>query len=62
MDQLKKLWGSMSSFQKASIVVAVLLAVGAYLAVSNWRTDASYKALYKGMSTEDAGQAVQSAE
>ncbi len=49
----------MSGFQKASIAVAVLLAVGAYLAVSNWRTDTSYKALYKGMSAEDAGQAVQ---
>ena len=49
----------MSAFQRISIVVAVLAAGGAFLAISNWRHDSSFKALYRGMASEDAAQAVQ---
>jgi flagellar M-ring protein FliF len=59
LDQLQKLWNSLSAFQKASIVVAILAAGGAFLAISNWRHDSNFKALYRGMSSEDASQAVQ---
>lgn len=49
----------MSAFQRVSIVVAVLAAGGAFLAISNWRHDSNFKALYRGMAGEDAAQAVQ---
>lgn len=59
MDQLQKVWSAMSAFQRVSIVVAVLAAGGAFLAISNWRHDSNFKALYRGMASEDAAQAVQ---
>jgi flagellar M-ring protein FliF len=59
LDQLQKVWSALSAFQKASIVVAVLAAAGAFLAIANWRHDANFKALYRGMSGEDAAQATQ---
>jgi flagellar M-ring protein FliF len=59
LDQLQKVWSAMSAFQRVSILVAVLAAGGAFLAISNWRHDANFKALYRGMAGEDAAQAVQ---
>ena len=49
----------MSAFQRVSILVAILAAGGAFLAISNWRHDANFKALYRGMAGEDASQVVQ---
>jgi flagellar M-ring protein FliF len=59
LDQLQKLWSSMSAFQRVTIAVAVLAAGGAFLAISTWRHDSNFKALYRGMASEDAAQAVQ---
>jgi flagellar M-ring protein FliF len=59
LDQLQKVWSAMSAFQRASIVVAVLAAGGMFLAISSWRHDSNFKALYRGMAGEDAAQAVQ---
>jgi flagellar M-ring protein FliF len=59
LDQLQKVWSSMSAFQRVTIVLALLAAGGAFLAVSNWRHDSNFKALYRGMAGEDAAQAVQ---
>ncbi len=49
----------MSAFQRVTIAVAVLAAGGAFLAISSWRHDSNFKALYRGMASEDAAQAVQ---
>ena len=49
----------MSAFQRVTILVAVLAAGGAFLAISSWRHDSNFKALYRGMASEDAAQAVQ---
>ena len=49
----------MSAFQRVTIFVAVLAAGGAFLAISSWRHDSNFKALYRGMASEDAAQAVQ---
>jgi flagellar M-ring protein FliF len=46
----------MSAFQKASILV-VVLGAAAYLAFSSWHHDNNFKALYRGMTSEDAAQA-----
>jgi flagellar M-ring protein FliF len=59
LDQFKKVWGTMSAFQKVSIVVVVLAAGIAFFAISSWRHDSNFKALYRGMASEDAAQAVQ---
>jgi flagellar M-ring protein FliF len=59
LDQLQKLWSSMSAFQRVTIAVAVLAAGGAFMAISSWRHDSNFKALYRGMASEDAAQAVQ---
>src|ERR1700691_363198 len=59
MDQFKKVWNAMSAFQKASIAVAIIGALAGYLAISSWRHDTNFKALYRGMASEDAAQAVQ---
>ncbi len=49
----------MSAFQRVTIAVAVLAAGGAFMAISSWRHDSNFKALYRGMASEDAAQAVQ---
>jgi flagellar M-ring protein FliF len=49
----------MSAFQKASIVAVLIAAAVGFLAISNWRHDSNFKALYRGMASEDAAQAVQ---
>jgi flagellar M-ring protein FliF len=59
LDQLQKVWSAMSAFQRVTIVVTVLAAAGAFLAISSWRHDSNFKALYRGMAGEDAAQAVQ---
>jgi len=59
LDQLRKVWSAMSAFQRVTIVVTLLAAAGAFLAISSWRHDSNFKALYRGMAGEDAAQAVQ---
>jgi flagellar M-ring protein FliF len=59
LDQFNKLWSSISAFQKGSIIVVVLAAVAAMFAISGWRHDSNFKTLYRGMVSEDAGEAVQ---
>ncbi len=59
MDQFNKAWGAMSGFQKASIIVVILGAFAAYFGFSSWHHDSTFKALYRGMASEDAAQAVQ---
>ncbi len=49
----------MSAFQRITILVVVLAAGGAFLAISSWRHDSNFRALYRGMASEDAAQAVQ---
>jgi flagellar M-ring protein FliF len=59
LDQFKNAWRAMSGFQKISIIVAILGSFGAYLAFTSWHHDTNFKALYRGMASEDAAQAVQ---
>lgn len=49
----------MSGFQKLSIAVVVLAGGATFVAISNWRHDSNFKALYRGMDNEDAAQAAQ---
>jgi flagellar M-ring protein FliF len=59
MDQLKKLFGSLSRQQLITIAVVVTL-VGAGLAsFLHWNKERGFKPLFTGMSSEDAGAIVQ---
>ncbi len=59
MDQLKKLFGSLSRQQLITIAVVVVL-VGAGLAgFLHWNKERGFKPLFTGMSAEDAGAIVQ---
>jgi flagellar M-ring protein FliF len=58
VEQLKKLYGSLSSKQRLGIVSAVAVTLAA-LAGLRWQASASFKPLYSGLSAEDAGAVIQ---
>lgn len=58
MDQTKKLWGSLSSAQKMSILLAIAMGVGLYYLVV-LRREANFRPLYQGLTAEDAAQVTQ---
>lgn len=54
MDQIKKLFFSLSLAQRISLGVALLAIVGGVLAFSHWNTERDFKPLYTGLSQEDS--------
>src|SRR3954453_20373075 len=59
MDQLKKLFGSLSRQQLITIAVVVALVGGGLAAFVHWNKERGFKPLFTGMSSEDAGAIVQ---
>jgi flagellar M-ring protein FliF len=59
MDQLKKLYASLSLKQKISIGVAALAIVFAIVGLSKWRREQDFKPLYTGVAPEDAAAIIQ---
>lgn len=59
MDQINKMYTSMSAFQRVSIVVVIMAGVVACTYIANWRHDTNFKVLYRGLAAEDAAVAVQ---
>src|SRR4051794_17755030 len=59
MDQLKKLFGSLSRQQLITIAVVVALVGGGLAAFLHWNKERGFKPLFTGMSSEDAGAIVQ---
>lgn len=59
MDQLKKLYASLSLKQKISIGVAALTIVIAIISFSQWRRERDFKPLYTGVAPEDAAIMIQ---
>jgi flagellar M-ring protein FliF len=59
MEQLRKLFQSLTLRQKISIALVALVAGSLLYGVSHWRKEADFKALYTGLSPEDAGAVVQ---
>lgn len=59
MDQLKKLYASLSLKQKISIAVAAVVIVLAILSFSKWRREQDFKPLYTGVAAEDAAAIIQ---
>jgi flagellar M-ring protein FliF len=59
MDQIKKLFASLSKQQIIGIVAVVLLVGGGITSFVKWNHNRSFKALFTGMSPEDAAAIVQ---
>ncbi|MBV8708113.1 MAG: hypothetical protein JO028_13075, partial [Acidobacteriaceae bacterium] len=59
MDQIKKLVSSLSKQQIIGIVVVALLVGGGLTSFVKWNHNRSFKALFTGMSPEDAAAIVQ---
>ena len=54
MDQLKKLYASLSVRQRITLAIAVLAVIGSLFAFSRWSRERDFKPLYSGLSQEDA--------
>src|SRR5579871_3239195 len=59
MDQLKKLFASLSVRQRVAILTAALVVVGGTWAFTNFRRENDFRPLYTSMAAEDAGAVVQ---
>src|SRR5579885_137264 len=59
MDQLKKLFQSLSPRQRLAILAAVVVCAGAIWTLTDWRRAGDFKPLYTSMAPEDAGAVVQ---
>jgi flagellar M-ring protein FliF len=53
------MFGSMSASQRLTIAVMGVAVVAGLMWLASWRREANFKPLYRGMSSEDAGQALQ---
>ena len=59
MDQLRKLFGSLSTNQIVGMVVALLLVGGGLYSLVHWQHEHGFKPLFTGMAPEDAAAIVQ---
>jgi len=59
MDQFKNLINGLSLMQRASVVVAVLIAGAGIFAIVRYRHEGDFRTLYSAMAPEDAAQVVQ---
>ena len=59
MDQLKKLYASLSLKQKISIAVAAIAIVATVFSFSKWHREQDFKPLYTGVAAEDAAAIIQ---
>jgi flagellar M-ring protein FliF len=58
MDQLKKLFTSLSLRQRLTLAVAAILVVSAIFGFVHWNRERDFKPLYSNLSAEDAGAIV----
>ena len=54
MDQLKKLFLSLSLKQRITLAVAAITVIGSLLLLSRWNRERDFKPIYSGLSQEDA--------
>ena len=59
MNQLRKLYASLSIRQRISLAAVAFLVGGALFAFTKWNTERGFKPLYSSLSAEDAGAVVQ---
>jgi flagellar M-ring protein FliF len=59
MEQIKKLFASLSLGQKLSIATCALLVASGMFGFAHWRRETDFRPIYTGMAAEDAGAVVQ---
>src|ERR1035441_8003325 len=59
MDQLIKLFSGLSTRQRISIVLAVLLTGAAIFGLARWKRESDFRPLYPSMAPQDAAGVVQ---
>ena len=59
MDQLKKIFGSLSTNQIIGIVAAIILVGGGLYSLVRWNHEHGFRPLFTGMASEDAATIVQ---
>ena len=59
MDQIKKLAAGLTIWQRAAIIVAAILVPSAIAGLVHWHHEQDFRALFTGMSQEDAAAVVQ---
>jgi flagellar M-ring protein FliF len=58
LDQLTRLFGSLTTRQKLSLLVAAAAVVAMLYGLAQWNKERDFKPLYTGLAPEDAGQVV----
>lgn len=56
LNQIRALFERLTWRQRISLAVAVAAVTGALMMATNWNKERDFKALYKGLAAEDAGQ------
>jgi flagellar M-ring protein FliF len=59
MNQLQRIWNSLSLAQRISLVVAPILVCAASWALVRWRHESDFRTLYSGLAAEDAAGVTQ---
>ena len=59
MDEIKRLFGSLTSKQRFSIIVVVLAAIGSITWFTKWQHERDFRPLFTSLSPEDAGAMIQ---
>jgi flagellar M-ring protein FliF len=54
MDQLRKLYASLTLKQRISVLLAAVVAIGSLVSLSRWNKERDFTPLYTGLSQEDA--------
>ena len=58
LAQFGRIWSGLSVAQRASIAVTAIAVIAGVLLFTNWRKESSFRPLFTGLSTEDAGAVV----
>jgi len=59
MNQLKRLWNSLSVTQRISLIVVPILVSAISLGLARWKHESDFKTLYSGLAPEDAAGVTQ---
>lgn len=59
MNQLARIWASLSRYQQISLVLVPVVVCAAVLGLLRWRHDSDFRVLYSGLAPEDASAVTQ---
>ena len=55
MNQLTRIWNSLSITQRISLFVVPVILIGAVFSFLRWKHESEFRTLYSGLAPEDAG-------